>query len=145
MAEADPCGALLDWDEGHAGPSWFGMQCSDDGNLSNLGLKGMLSPKIGQLFNMHFLVLHKNLFYGIIPREMGDLRELTVLDLGHNNFNGSIPLELINILSLEFNFLKGNILYGDLPLELNELISLCESQVRHGRSFSNRMHTARFV
>ncbi|VAI88804.1 unnamed protein product [Triticum turgidum subsp. durum] len=106
-------------------------------NLSNLGLKGMLSPKIGQLFNMHF--------YGIIPREMGDLRELTVLDLGHNNFNGSIPLELINILSLEFNFLKGNILYGDLPLELNELISLCESQVRHGRSFSNRMHTARFV
>ena len=110
--------------------------------------------------------------YGIIPREMGDLRELTVLDLGHNNFNGSIPLELINILSLEFkcvrtliyvffhfcltskldwpyylncSFLKRNRLYGDLPLELNELISLCESQVRHGRTFSNRMPAARFV
>ncbi|XP_044369097.1 uncharacterized protein [Triticum aestivum] len=63
--------------------------------LSNLGLKGMLSPEIGQLNNMHFL------------------------------------------------FLKRNKLYGDLPLELNELISLCESQVRHGRTFSNRMPAAR--
>ncbi|XP_044443139.1 probable LRR receptor-like serine/threonine-protein kinase At1g63430 [Triticum aestivum] len=98
----------------------------------------MLSPDIGQLTNMRFLVLHRNLFYGIIPREMGDLRELKVLDLGYNNFNGSIPSELINMLSLEF------ILYGDLPLELNELISLCESQVRHGRTFSNRMPAARF-
>ncbi|KAM3365478.1 hypothetical protein ACQJBY_015288 [Aegilops geniculata] len=104
----------------------------------------MLSPKIGQLTNMHFLVLHRNLFYGIIPREMGDLRELKVLDLGYSNFNGSIPSELINILSLEFIFLKRNRLYGDLPLELNELISLCESRVRHGRTFSNRMPAARF-
>ncbi|XP_044363512.1 LRR receptor kinase SERK2 isoform X1 [Triticum aestivum] len=112
-------------------------------NLSNLGLKGMLSPEIGQLTNMHFLVLHRNLFYGIIPREMGDLRELKVQDLGYNNFNGSIPSELINILSLEFIFLKRNRLYGDLPLELNELISLCESQVRHSRTFSNRMPAAR--
>nr|XP_045083719.1 probable leucine-rich repeat receptor-like protein kinase At5g63930 [Aegilops tauschii subsp. strangulata] len=101
----------------------------------------MLSPEIGQL-TMHFLVLHRNLFYGIIPREMGDLRELKVLDLGYNNFNGSIPSELINILSLEFIFLKRNRLYGDLPLELNELISLCESRVRHGRTFSNRMPAA---
>ncbi|VAH08403.1 unnamed protein product [Triticum turgidum subsp. durum] len=114
-------------------------------NLSNLGLKGVLSPEIGQLINMHSLVLHKNLFYGTIPREIGDLRELKVLDLGYNNFNGSIPSELINILSLEFIFLKGNRLYGDLPLELNELISLCESQVHQGRALSNRMPTARFV
>uniref|UniRef100_A0A8R7Q4P0 Uncharacterized protein n=1 Tax=Triticum urartu TaxID=4572 RepID=A0A8R7Q4P0_TRIUA len=114
-------------------------------NLSNLGLKGMLSPEIGQLTNMHFLVLHRNLFYGIIPREMGDLRELKVQDLWYNNFNGSIPSELINILSLEFIFLKRNRLYGDLPLELNELISLCESQVRHGRTFSNRMPAASYV
>ncbi|KAM3404686.1 hypothetical protein ACQJBY_007659 [Aegilops geniculata] len=150
MVEADPRGALADWDAGHATPcSWFGVQCSDDGrvvglNLSNLGLKGVLSPEIGQLINMHFLVLHKNLFYGTIPREIGDLRELKVLDLGYNNFNGSIPSELINILSLEFIFLKGNRLYGDLPLELNELISLCESQVHQGRALSNRMPTASY-
>ena len=125
------------------------------------------------LFSFHpYSVLHRNLFYGIIPREMGDLRELKVLDLGYNNFNGLIPSELINILSLEFmcvrtliyvffhfcltskldwpyylncSFLKRNRLYGDLPLELNELISLCESQVRHSRTFSNRMPAARFV
>ncbi|XBH59422.1 hypothetical protein VPH35_080698 [Triticum aestivum] len=78
-------------------------------------------------------------FPSIHTVEMGDLRELKVLDLGYNNFNGSIPSELINILSLEFIFLKRNRLYGDLPLELNELISLCESRVRHGRTFSNRM------
>ncbi|XP_044977725.1 protein MALE DISCOVERER 1-like [Hordeum vulgare subsp. vulgare] len=149
MVEADPSGALADWDEGHASPcSWFGVQCSDDGrvvglNLSNLGLKGMLSPEIGQLTNMHSLVLHKNLFYGVIPTEMGDLRELKVLDLGYNNLNGSIPSELMNILSLEFIFLKGNRLYGDLPLKLNEFISLCESQVQQDRALSNRMPTAR--
>uniref|UniRef100_A0A8R7P7S3 Leucine-rich repeat-containing N-terminal plant-type domain-containing protein n=1 Tax=Triticum urartu TaxID=4572 RepID=A0A8R7P7S3_TRIUA len=115
MVEADPRGDLLDWDEGHATPcSWFGVQCSDDGqvvglNLSNLGLKGVLSPEIGQLINMHSLVLHKNLFYGTIPREIGDLRELKVLDLGYNNFNGSIPSELINILSLEFMCVRTSI------------------------------------
>ncbi|XP_024315666.1 protein MALE DISCOVERER 2 isoform X1 [Brachypodium distachyon] len=145
--EDDPSHALLDWDEGNAGPcSWFGVECSDDGrviglNLANLGLKGVLPPEIGQLTHMHSLILHKNSFYGIIPTEIGDLWDLQVLDLGYNNFHGPIPPELF---SLEFLFLKGNRFSGGLPLELNELISHCESQVHQGRTPSNRMPTASY-
>ncbi|KAI4963082.1 hypothetical protein ZWY2020_019733 [Hordeum vulgare] len=82
MVEADPSGALADWDEGHASPcSWFGVQCSDDGrvvglNLSNLGLKGMLSPEIGQLTNMHSLFLKGNRLYGDLPLKLNEFISL---------------------------------------------------------------------
>ena len=37
MVEADPGGALLDWDQGDASPcSWFGVECSGDGRVVGL-------------------------------------------------------------------------------------------------------------
>nr|CAB3464964.1 unnamed protein product [Digitaria exilis] len=101
--DADPYGALKNWDEGSMSPcSWFGVECSDDGLVLTL-------------------ILRNNSFYGIIPIEIGDLQDIKMLDLGYNNFSGPIPSELQNILSLEFLFLKGNGLSGGLPVGLNWL------------------------
>ncbi|WVZ98917.1 hypothetical protein U9M48_044287 [Paspalum notatum var. saurae] len=132
--DADPYGALVDWDEGSTSPcSWFGVECSCDGrvvalNLANLGLNGVLPAEVGKLMHMHNLILRNNSFYGIIPSEIGDLQELKVLDLGYNNFSGPIPSELRNILTLEFLFLKGNRLSCGLPVGLHEHTKICESQ-----------------
>ncbi|XP_062179954.1 probable inactive receptor-like protein kinase At3g56050 [Phragmites australis] len=150
MIHVDPYGALLDWDEGSFSPcSWFGVRCSDDGqvtslNLENLGLKGILSPEIGKLVHMHSLILHNNSFYGIIPTEIHDLKELKMLDLGYNNFSGPVPSDIRNILSLEFLFLKGNRFSGALPVELHELTRICESQDQ-GITRLNRISAARNV
>lgn len=132
--DADPYGALLDWNEESLSPCfWFGVECSDDGlvmglSLANLGLKGVLSPEIGKLMHMKSLILHNNSFYGIIPREIGDLQDLKMLDLGYNNFSGPIPSELQNILSLEFLFLKGNSLSGCSPVGVHQLTRICEPE-----------------
>ncbi|XP_008649738.1 protein MALE DISCOVERER 2 isoform X4 [Zea mays] len=121
--EADPYGALLDWNQESLSPcTWFGVECSDDGlvmslSLANLGLKGVLSPELGKLMQMKSLILHNNSFYGTIPREIGDLQDLKMLDLGYNNFSGSIPSELQHILSLEFLFLEGITLFRRSELE----------------------------
>ncbi|AQK86615.1 protein MALE DISCOVERER 2 isoform X3 [Zea mays] len=123
--EADPYGALLDWNQESLSPcTWFGVECSDDGlvmslSLANLGLKGVLSPELGKLMQMKSLILHNNSFYGTIPREIGDLQDLKMLDLGYNNFSGSIPSELQHILSLEFlcRFLEGITLFRRSELE----------------------------
>ncbi|OEL12572.1 Protein MALE DISCOVERER 2 [Dichanthelium oligosanthes] len=148
--DADPYGALLDWDEGSRSPcSWFGVECSGVGrvmslNLANLGLSGILPPEIGNLMHMHSLILQNNSFYGTIPTEIGDLQELKVLDLGYNNFSGPIPSVLRNILSLKFLFLKGNRLSGGLPVELHEITRICESQ-NEDITWLNRISTARLL
>lgn len=132
--EADPYGALLDWNQESLSPcTWFGVECSDDGlvmslSLANLGLKGVLSPELGKLMQMKSLILHNNSFYGTIPREIGDLQDLKMLDLGYNNFSGPIPSELQHILSLEFLFLEGNRLSGRSPVGVHQLTRICEHE-----------------
>ncbi|KAJ1263308.1 hypothetical protein BS78_09G173600 [Paspalum vaginatum] len=146
--DADPYGALIDWDEGSRSPcSWFGVECSCDGrvvalNLANLGLRGIVPAEIGKLMQMHSLILRNNSFYGIIPSEIGDLQELKVLDLGYNNFNGPIPSELTNLSTLEFLFLKGNSLSGGLPGELRTKIYESQNQ---GMTWLNRISASRNV
>ncbi|CAN6354849.1 unnamed protein product [Urochloa humidicola] len=146
--DADPYGALENWDEESSSPcSWFGVECSNDGlvktlNLANLGLKGVLHPEIGKLVHMKSLILHSNSFYGTIPTEIGDLRDLKILDLGYNNFSGHIPSELQKILALKFLFLKGNRLSGDLLVGLHELTRISENQ---DINWLNRAPTARFA
>ncbi|CAL4894032.1 unnamed protein product [Urochloa decumbens] len=148
--DADPYGALKNWDEGSSSPcSWFGVECSNDGlvmtlNLANLGLKGVLPPEIGKLVHMKSLILCSNSFYGIIPTKIGDLQDLKMLDLGYNNLSGQIPQELQKILSLEFLFLKGNRFSGDLPVGLHDLTRICESE-NQDINWLNRVPTARFA
>ncbi|KAG6537661.1 hypothetical protein ZIOFF_002756 [Zingiber officinale] len=105
--EADPYGALSNWDEGACDPClWFGVECSDDGEvevlkLRDLNLKGTLAPEIGMLSHIRTIILHNNSFSGVIPGEFGRLENLELLDLGHNNLSGPLPSEFGKMSSLK--------------------------------------------
>lgn len=83
-------------------------------NLSNMGLKGTISPQLGNLSFLSLLDLQGNSFYGQLPQELFRLHRLKLLNLGHNNFSGLIPQSVSNLSMLEhldfsYNFFKGTI------------------------------------
>uniref|UniRef100_A0A0E0BYV0 Protein kinase domain-containing protein n=1 Tax=Oryza meridionalis TaxID=40149 RepID=A0A0E0BYV0_9ORYZ len=74
--EADPHGALRDWDPADATPCrWSGVHCFDG--------------------KVEIFILRNNNFRGKIPKEFGELTALEVLDLSSNNLDGTIPEELM--------------------------------------------------
>uniref|UniRef100_A0A0E0JFE5 Leucine-rich repeat-containing N-terminal plant-type domain-containing protein n=1 Tax=Oryza punctata TaxID=4537 RepID=A0A0E0JFE5_ORYPU len=98
--EADPHGALRDWDPTDATPCrWSGVHCFDGKveilNLTGRELVGTLAPEIGRLQLLKSLILRNNNFLGKIPEEFGGLTALEVLDLSSNNLDGTIPEELM--------------------------------------------------
>ncbi|RXI01652.1 hypothetical protein DVH24_015001, partial [Malus domestica] len=82
----------------------------------NKGLTGSLSPRLGDLSNLNFLILAGCGFSGIIPSELGKLGELLFLALNTNNFTGSIPASLGNLSNLYWLDLADNQLTGPLPV-----------------------------
>ncbi|CAN6724401.1 unnamed protein product [Malus baccata var. baccata] len=82
----------------------------------NKGFTGSLSPRLGDLSNLNFLILAGCSFSGIIPSELGKLGQLTFLALNTNNFTGSIPASLGNLSNLYWLDLADNQLTGPLPV-----------------------------
>ncbi|TQD84896.1 hypothetical protein C1H46_029509 [Malus baccata] len=82
----------------------------------NKGLTGSLSPRLGDLSNLNFLILAGCSFSGIIPSELGKLGQLTFLALNTNNFTGTIPASLGNLSNLYWLDLADNQLTGPLPV-----------------------------
>ncbi|XP_042461279.1 protein MALE DISCOVERER 2-like isoform X1 [Zingiber officinale] len=145
--EADPHGALSNWDEGADNPClWFGVECSDDGEvvvlkLRDLHLKGTITPEIGMLTHARAIILHNNSLYGLIPVEIGRLKNLELLDLSHNNFSGPLPSELVKISSLQILLLRSNA----FSCYLSEGSMLLETQIDEVLVSSNRQVTSRNV
>lgn len=130
----DPCGAP--W-EGvtcnrsrvtSLGLSTMGLQgklSGDIGGLTELrsldlsfnrGLKGPLSPQLGDLRNLNILILAGCSFSGKIPNELGNLSELSFLALNSNNLSGEIPASLGNLSKLYWLDLADNQLTGSIPV-----------------------------
>ncbi|WOL18647.1 protein MALE DISCOVERER 2-like isoform X2 [Canna indica] len=149
--EIDPYGAFSSWDEGAHDPClWFGVECSDDGevmvlNLRDLRLEGTLAPELGELTHVIAITLHNNSFFGVIPGEIGKLQNLELLDLGHNNLSGPLPSELGNIPSLQILVLGRNrFTCSQLPY-LHDCNMLLEIQIGKGLLLSNRQLLTRKV
>jgi len=76
---------------------WSGVVCSNRKqrvtalDLSYMGLRGRLSPYLGNLSLLASLDLRNNNFYGMILIEIGHLRRLKELILESNQFEGDIP------------------------------------------------------
>lgn len=109
--------------------SFEGVACNEKCQVANIslqgkGLKGKLSPAIGELPHLTGLYLHYNTLYGEIPREISNLIELTDLYLNVNNLSGEIPPELGNMSSLQVLQLCYNHFTGSIPTQLGTLKKL---------------------
>ncbi|XP_028804007.1 probable leucine-rich repeat receptor-like protein kinase At5g49770 isoform X3 [Neltuma alba] len=82
----------------------------------NRGLKGPLSPQLGDLKNLNILILAGCSFSGKIPNELGNLSELSFLALNSNNLSGDIPTSLGNLSKLYWLDLADNQLTGPIPV-----------------------------
>ena len=115
----DPYGALENWNPNDSNPcKWLGVHCFDGKvqmlDLNGLSLEGTLTPHLGKLNSLKYLVISKNNFSGTIPKELGDLDNLELLDLRENNLTGNIPEEigqmpLLKQLLVDDNKIKGSV------------------------------------
>ncbi|GMI92865.1 CLAVATA3 INSENSITIVE RECEPTOR KINASE 2, CLE-RESISTANT RECEPTOR KINASE [Hibiscus trionum] len=122
----DPHGVLSNWDEDSVDPcSWAMITCSSENLVTALGapsqsLSGTLSGAIGNLTNLHQVLLQNNNLSGEIPPELGTLLNLQTLDLSNNRFSGPIPGSFGQLNSLQYLRLNNNSLSGPFPASLAE-------------------------
>ncbi|KAG0493152.1 hypothetical protein HPP92_006550 [Vanilla planifolia] len=114
----DPCGM-----------NWDGVVCEKSRvtvvKLSSTGIKGTLSPDIGQLTGLWSLDLSlNNLFGGPLSPNIGNLKQLKTMILAGCSFSGSIPNELGNLYQLCFLALNSNKFSGTVPASLGGLSNL---------------------
>ncbi|XP_077252228.1 leucine-rich repeat protein kinase family protein isoform X2 [Tasmannia lanceolata] len=118
--ETDPYGALSNWNPDDTDPCmWSGVNCVDGEvemlDLKELSLEGTLGCELGKLRNLRAIILYKNRFFGIIPKEIAGLTMLEVLDLRGNRLSGKIPVEIGDMQSLKHVLLCDNNFHGMLP------------------------------
>ena len=108
---------------------WHGVSANDEGRVVKLdlyrnNLRGMIPSELGNLDNLHWLLLHNNKLTGEIPSELGNLDNLHWLFLHINKLTGEIPSELGKLDNLEGLYLYNNELTGEIPSELGNLDNL---------------------
>ncbi|XP_015076354.1 protein NSP-INTERACTING KINASE 3-like [Solanum pennellii] len=117
----DPYNVLDNWDVTSVDPcSWRMVTCSLEGYVSALALpsqslSGTLSPGIGNLTNLQYVLLQNNAISGHIPDVIGKLQKLQTLDLSNNKFEGEIPTSFEDLKNLNYLDVSYNNLSGTLP------------------------------
>ncbi|KAJ7515941.1 hypothetical protein O6H91_22G035300 [Diphasiastrum complanatum] len=125
----DPQNALSSWDNNAVDPcNWIHVTCSSEQSvtridLPNLQLSGFLSPLIGDLSNLQYLMLQNNYFSGVIPN-LGNLTKIVSIDLSNNSFIGVIPDCFGKMASLTYLRLNNNSLTGAFPSSLATITAL---------------------
>uniref|UniRef100_A0ACD5X3L3 Uncharacterized protein n=1 Tax=Avena sativa TaxID=4498 RepID=A0ACD5X3L3_AVESA len=118
----DPHQALVSWNDSTHYCGWEGVHCRMKNprrvtslDLSYQGLVGQISPSLGNLTFLKYLILSDNRFTAEIPPFLGHLSHLRCLILSNNTLRGSIP-SFANCSNLEVLLLNGNSLAGKLPI-----------------------------
>ncbi|XP_017225542.1 protein NSP-INTERACTING KINASE 3 isoform X1 [Daucus carota subsp. sativus] len=126
----DPHNMLENWDITFVDPcSWRMITCTPDGYVSVLGLpsqnlSGTLSPGIGNLTNLQYVLMQNNAISGSIPAAIGKLEKLQTLDLSSNKLHGEIPSSFGDLKNLNYLRLNNNSLTGKIPDSLSGLGAL---------------------
>ncbi|XP_057826088.2 probable LRR receptor-like serine/threonine-protein kinase At3g47570 [Cryptomeria japonica] len=122
--------SLPDWTPRHSFCNWSGVICHSSSHsvraidLTQMGLDGTISPVLGNLSSLRYLVLAGNYLTGTIPSQLGQLRNLWMLRLDNNQLQGTVPPGLSACRSLYYLALSYNQLHGSIPPELSLLKSL---------------------
>ncbi|KAH6827664.1 receptor like protein 44 [Perilla frutescens var. hirtella] len=102
-------------------------------SLSNLSLKGAISPYLSNCTNLQSLDLSSNALSGPIPPELQSLVNLAVLNLSANALSGPIPPQLALCAYLNVIDLHDNKLSGPIPQQLGLLARLSVFDVSNNR------------
>lgn len=104
----------VSWVNGTDCCKWEGILCSSDGTVTDVllaskGLKGGISPSLGNLTGLLHLNLSHNSLDGSLPMELVFSRSILVLDVSFNRLDGhlqemqssnpALPLQVLNISS----------------------------------------------
>ncbi|KAG8074818.1 hypothetical protein GUJ93_ZPchr0006g42110 [Zizania palustris] len=86
----------MSWVKGTDCCNWEGIICSSNGTVTNVslaskGLKGSISPSLGNLTGLLHLNLSHNSLDGSLPMELVFSRSIIILDVSFNRLNGSLP------------------------------------------------------
>ncbi|XP_054813321.1 receptor kinase-like protein Xa21 [Prosopis cineraria] len=126
----DPHNHLANWSNSSSICNWVGVMCDAQHervialNLGEMGLKGTLPSKIGNLSFLVELDLHSNNLYGDLPKELIQLQKLQILNLSYNEFNGEIPTWIGSLFMLQHFHLRNNSFGGVIPKSISNLSKL---------------------
>nr|GFA76733.1 leucine-rich repeat protein [Tanacetum cinerariifolium] len=135
----DPYKVLTTWNHSFHFCDWSGISCGKRHKrvtaliLESQGLRGTLSPHVGNLSFLRELYLRNNTFQETIPRELGRLSRLRRLGLHENKFSGVIPTNLSRCSNLEDLWLARNNLAGSIPKEMSLLLKLSRLLIYHNK------------
>ncbi|XP_043717865.1 probable LRR receptor-like serine/threonine-protein kinase At3g47570 [Telopea speciosissima] len=129
----DPNGSLSSWNDSIPFCNWVGITCGHRHqqrvislDLQGKGLVGSISPSIGNLTFLQFLIIGNNSFHGKIPKEIGNLIRIRVLSFLNNTLDGELPTSLANCTHLRRIQFYNNNLVGKIPVELFTSLSKLE-------------------
>ncbi|KAL7193783.1 hypothetical protein ACSBR2_025416 [Camellia fascicularis] len=123
----DPNNVLSNWTKETNFCDWVGILCSrrrqrvTSLRLRNMGLRGTISPHVGNLSFLQVLDIRNNSFHGHLTNEFERLRRLRKLIVQHNMLEGSIPVGLHRCQNLQVISLSQNNFSGDIPKDLGTL------------------------
>ncbi|KAF7825810.1 putative LRR receptor-like serine/threonine-protein kinase [Senna tora] len=126
----DPHQILSSWNASNHFCNWHGVTCSHkhqrvtELKLQGYGLRGTVSPHVGNLSFLRNLGLGSNYFHGEIPAELGRLFRLKNLSLWDNALTGEIPINLTSCIELRYLRLSENGFIGIIPNGLGSLRKL---------------------
>ncbi|XP_010426501.1 PREDICTED: inactive LRR receptor-like serine/threonine-protein kinase BIR2 [Camelina sativa] len=102
-------------------------------SLTNLSLRGTISPFLSNCTNLQSLDLSSNQISGVIPPEIQYLVNLAVLNLSSNQLSGEITPQLALCAYLNVIDLHDNQLSGSIPQQLGLLARLSAFDVSNNK------------
>ncbi|KAK4592257.1 hypothetical protein RGQ29_016684 [Quercus rubra] len=134
----DPLQVLSSWNDSTHFCQWHVVTCHRRRqrvtvlDLLSSNLVGSISPHVGNLSFLKYLILENNSFHNEIPSEFDRLRRLQILPLYNNSLSGKIPRNLSHCTNLNYINFGRNLLDGEIPATLGTLSKL--QYVNFGRN-----------